>query len=174
MALHSCYFSNEAAKKTIENFFTIRTHCPEFFANRDPSSATLRPHLETCVFSLLPGRTKEGYAVGFAKFMDRNPENFNLVEQIKLFDMCLWMWFAQTGLINGAVFIMDMRGAVIGHMKRLNWVALKKFLFYVQEALPIRLKSIHVINAIPYVDTILNMMKPLIKVDILKMVSELL
>lgn len=36
MFLHSNYYSIEAAKNTIENFFTIRSHVPEFFANRDP------------------------------------------------------------------------------------------------------------------------------------------
>lgn len=34
--LHSNYYSMEAAKNTIENFFTIRSHVPEFFDNRDP------------------------------------------------------------------------------------------------------------------------------------------
>lgn len=36
MFLHSNHYSMEAAKNTVENFFTIRSHVPEYFANRDP------------------------------------------------------------------------------------------------------------------------------------------
>lgn len=34
--LHSNYYNIEATKRTIENFFTVRTHFPEVFSNRDP------------------------------------------------------------------------------------------------------------------------------------------
>lgn len=34
--LHSNYYRIEPTKTTIENFFTCRTHVPEFFSNRDP------------------------------------------------------------------------------------------------------------------------------------------
>lgn len=34
--LHSNYYRSEPTKATIETFYTVRTHVPEFFANRDP------------------------------------------------------------------------------------------------------------------------------------------
>lgn len=34
--LHSNYYRIEPTKSTIENFFTVRTHMPEVFSNRDP------------------------------------------------------------------------------------------------------------------------------------------
>lgn len=34
--LHSNYYHLEATKRTIDNFFTARTHIPEVFSNRDP------------------------------------------------------------------------------------------------------------------------------------------
>lgn len=33
--LHSNYYSMEPTKKTIDNYYTMRTHVPEFFTNRD-------------------------------------------------------------------------------------------------------------------------------------------
>lgn len=34
--LHSNYYRIEPTKTTIENYYTFRTHVPEFFSNRDP------------------------------------------------------------------------------------------------------------------------------------------
>ena len=34
--LHSNYYLMERTKSTIENYYTSRTHLPEFFATRDP------------------------------------------------------------------------------------------------------------------------------------------
>lgn len=34
--LHSNYYRIEPTKTTIDTFYTIRTHVPEFFSNRDP------------------------------------------------------------------------------------------------------------------------------------------
>lgn len=36
MFLHSNYYHIEPTKSTIENYYTTRTHVPEFFSNRDP------------------------------------------------------------------------------------------------------------------------------------------
>ena len=38
---HSCYFKMEPTKVTIDNYFSCRTHVPEFFENRDPFTTDL-------------------------------------------------------------------------------------------------------------------------------------
>jgi hypothetical protein len=40
--LHSCEFSLEKTKNTIETYFTIRAGVPEFFARRDPKTADVK------------------------------------------------------------------------------------------------------------------------------------
>lgn len=41
--LHSNYYRLEPTKTTIDTFYTVRTHVPEFFSNRDPlGSKSLR------------------------------------------------------------------------------------------------------------------------------------
>lgn len=34
--LHSNYYDLESSKRTIDSYFTMRTHIPEFFSDRDP------------------------------------------------------------------------------------------------------------------------------------------
>lgn len=38
---HSCYFKMEPTKITIDNYFSCRTHVPEFFTDRDPFKTDL-------------------------------------------------------------------------------------------------------------------------------------
>lgn len=46
--LHSNYYLMEPTKTTIDTFYTVRTHVPEFFTNRDPvSSKELRKMFKT-------------------------------------------------------------------------------------------------------------------------------
>lgn len=35
LVLHSNHYSIEPTKRTIDNYYTMRTHVPEFFTNRD-------------------------------------------------------------------------------------------------------------------------------------------
>lgn len=41
-----------------------------------------------------------------------------------------------------------------------------------QEGLPVRLKGVHIINAIPFVDILVNMMTPFMKKELLDMVNK--
>lgn len=46
--LHSNYYRMEPTKATIDTYFTVRTHVPEFFSNRDPlGSKELRKSFQT-------------------------------------------------------------------------------------------------------------------------------
>lgn len=75
------------------------------------------------------------------------------------------------GTSEGLVIIMDASGLSFGHIARLNLMNVKKILYYVQEAIPVRLKAIHIFNTVPIIDTLLNMIKPFAKAELLKLVS---
>jgi hypothetical protein len=45
--LHCCQHSLEACKQTIEAYYTIRTHAPELFGNRDPRRKGIREAIST-------------------------------------------------------------------------------------------------------------------------------
>lgn len=50
--LHSNYYRMEPTKTTIDAYYTVRSHVPEFFSNRDPlGSKELRKSFQTmCVY----------------------------------------------------------------------------------------------------------------------------
>jgi hypothetical protein len=65
--------------------------------------------------------------------------------------------------VAGDVFILDASVASVNHFSKITPTIVKKFLVCVQEAYPVKLKEVHVVNASPIVDTIINWVKPFIK-----------
>lgn len=64
-----------------------------------------------------------------------------------------------------------MKGVGLKHLTRLKLGAVKKFFFYVQEALPLQLQSIHVLNVVWFFDKIFKLVKPFIKPEVIEQVS---
>jgi hypothetical protein len=75
------------------------------------------------------------------------------------------------GTNEGLVVIMDAAGLTIGHIARMNLMIIRKLLYYIQEATPVRLKALHILNTMPVVDKLLNIVKPFVKTELLELVS---
>ena len=162
--LHSCYYSIEMAKTTIDSYFTYRAHCPELFQNRDLSE--LKKHFEICHFLHLPQKTPNGDQILMFKFKDLDPNKFSFNDQMKIFDMCIVQWMMQHGTAEGFVIVCDYEGVTLSHILKLNVMTIKKILFYLQDALFVRLKSIHFCNVGAYMDVLMNLVKPFLKKEL--------
>ncbi|XP_039302240.1 alpha-tocopherol transfer protein-like [Solenopsis invicta] len=168
--LHSNYYNIEPTKNTIENYYTTRTHLPEFFCNRDPLEEKRLQVFKVTAYSPLSGVTKEGYAMMYATFVDGDPSHFNLNAVVKYFFMLCDILFLTNGTNNGFVFIGNADKLSFGHVARISPLAAKKALYYVQEAMPVRLKEIHVINVPPAVELLMNIVKPFMKKEMIDMI----
>ncbi|KYQ49138.1 Alpha-tocopherol transfer protein-like protein [Trachymyrmex zeteki] len=168
--LHSNYYRLEPTKTTIDTFFTVRTHVPEFFSNRDPiNNKELKKATETVSDQILEGTTKEGYKILYGRLLDNEPSHFVYNDVLKLLNMVLDLWLYTGGTCDGHILLIDMKNISFGHVGRLSPMGLKKFLYYLQEGLPVRLKGMHFMNTSPVVDVILNMMRPFMKKQLMDM-----
>ncbi|KYQ49139.1 Alpha-tocopherol transfer protein-like protein [Trachymyrmex zeteki] len=168
--LHSNYYRIEPTKKTIDNFYTIRTLLPEVFSNRDPIAwKELRKVFSIMAAVPLEQKTKEGYVMTFTKFLDPNPNKFDYYECMKYLLMTCEVQTVIQGTNEGLVIILDATGLSFSHIASINLMGLKKVLFYVQEAAPVRLKAFHVLNTIPIVDTLMNLIKPFLKKELMNL-----
>lgn len=168
--LHSNYYRLEPTKTTIDSFYTLRTHVPEFFSNRDPlGPKQLRQAFQVAAHMTLNQTTKEGYKIIFGKLIDTDPSHYVYNDCMKYFCMVIDLWLYTEGTTNGHIIVFDMEGVVLGHAARLSPLGLKKFLCYLQEGLPVRLKGLHFMNTVPVMDIILGMMKPFMKKELMDM-----
>ena len=118
--------------------------------------------------------TMDGYKVIYGKLVDLDPAHYVYNNCMKYFNMVLDLWLHNEGTGSGHIILIDLEGVAFGHAGRLSPMGLKKFLYYLQEGLPVRLKGLHFMNSVPVMDIILGMMKPFMKKELMDMVLHFL
>ncbi|KAB0791369.1 hypothetical protein PPYR_03169 [Photinus pyralis] len=166
--LHSCYWSIERAKSTLERFFTYRKAWPEFFAGTDPRRPKMLSDMEVVLYAFLPKRTPENYRVFYIKLLDHDLSRYVLKDQLKIMDMVLVVDILRSGTSDGLVIVCDFEDATVGHVLKTHVTEVKKFLTYLQEALPVRLKGLYYTNLGPIADLFKGLIKPLINKKLLE------
>lgn len=73
-------------------------------------------------------------------------------------------------LSDGEIPIFDMAGYSLRHLTKTVLSSLRVYMKFVQEAHPVRLKEIHVLNCPSYLDKVLTVVKPFIKSEVFKLI----
>ncbi|XP_076242610.1 alpha-tocopherol transfer protein-like [Calliopsis andreniformis] len=162
--LRGSKFSLEKCKRKLDMYFTMRAAIPEFFSNRDVNKPEIREILKYVQIPPLPGLTKNGRRVIVMRGIDKNVPTPNVAEAMKLVLMIGDVRLKEESSgVAGDVYILDASVATPSHFAKFTPAIVKKFLVCVQEAYPVKLKEVHVVNVSPLVDTIVNFVKPFIK-----------
>ncbi|KAJ3664255.1 hypothetical protein Zmor_008438 [Zophobas morio] len=166
--LHSCYNDIEHAKITIDHYFTIRNLCPEVYTALTPD--VLKTTASVGFVNILPKTTPEGYAILMTKLLDETVSNFYSVNHLSLVNMVCTLSVHQKGFANGAIAVFDMQGFSFRHLFKTNISALRHSLRHIQKGAPVRIKGIHVMNAIPLTDKIIALLKPFLNSELYNMI----
>ncbi|KAK5637981.1 hypothetical protein RI129_012276 [Pyrocoelia pectoralis] len=162
--LRGCNFSLERCKKKLDLYFTMRTAAPEFFSNRNIKNPELQEIIKKANCPPLPGLTKDGRRVVVLRGLDKNYTTPALQDGMKIVLMIGDIRLAAEEVgVAGDVYILDASVVTPAHFSKVTPGVVKKFLVCVEEAYPVKLKEVHVVNAHPLVDTIFNWVKPLLK-----------
>lgn len=162
--LRGCKFSLEKVKQKLDMYYTMRNAIPEFFSNRDINRPELGEIMDIADMPPLPGLTPKGCRVVCLRAVDRDNMPNNVADGMKLALMIgdIRLFEEKVG-VAGDVYILDASVATPTHFAKFTPALVKKFLVCVQEAYPVKLKEVHVINISPLVDTIVNFVKPFLK-----------
>lgn len=71
---------------------------------------------------------------------------------------------------NGEIQICDIGDYTLSHMARISFTALRMYMNFLQEAYPVRLRAMHIINCPPFLNKMVSIVKPFIHEDVYKMI----
>ncbi|XP_045770616.1 alpha-tocopherol transfer protein-like [Maniola jurtina] len=168
--LRGSSFSLEKCKRKLDMYFTMRAACPEFFTNRDATSPELREVLKSKLQGPpLPGLTPNGRRVTICRGLYPGLDSQQITDTFKLALMIGDIRLVEEIVgVAGDIYVLD--GAVLGPslLAKLSPSVIKKFMICVQEAYPVKLKEVHIINTSPVVERFVNFVKPFLKEKIRK------
>lgn len=168
--LRGSSFSLEKCKRKLDMYFTMRAACPEFFTNRDATSPALREILNNKLQGpALPGVTPKGRRVTICRGLHPNLDSQQITDTLKLALMIGDVRLVEETVgVAGDIYVLD--GAVLGAslLGKVSPSTIKKFMICVQEAYPVKLKEVHVINTSAIVERFLSLVKPFLKEKIRK------
>lgn len=164
--LHSTNNSIESAKNVIDIYFTMKTACADIFGSRTFDDKVIQEGLNCNLCYPFQTLTPTGDMVVYSKLIDPSPSVYSLVGHMKLLDVTTLLHLHQYGPTNGLQLIVDMEGIALGHLLKANPIVIKKFSYYFQEAIPVKLKHVHFINVVNFIDKIFALVKPLLSKEL--------
>ncbi|XP_041971963.1 alpha-tocopherol transfer protein-like [Aricia agestis] len=169
--MHSNFFKVKETKDTIESYFTLRANTPDLFTNRDPLLPKNKTILDITHMVALPKPTAENYNLLLYRLADTDYSKLNFADAVRVFCMFNDVKLSEDGLSDGYVVIFDMKGCSLGHLTRLTLPALRAFMHYIQNAHPCRLRKIHVVNTVSFINQVMCIVKPLIYSNLINLLN---
>ncbi|KAJ3654084.1 hypothetical protein Zmor_013297 [Zophobas morio] len=153
----------QKAKENIDMYYTLRSQVPDLSANANPRCSNMKEVGKLMYHVPLPKLTKDMYRVVVEKYRTKDK-----VDQINPYDI-LKMGFnlhevrLKEDIMYGDVIIFDLEGTSIRFLSKLTPVFLLTFITLYKKIYSLPVKGVYVINAVPYVSTLLAIVKTLIK-----------
>lgn len=160
--LHSCYYDLEKAKNALELFISLRNDSPELLCNRDPQSPDIQKTLR--IVNLTQYKISGNRNLWIWQLNDPGLDNYDYLTDAKVFVLASDVWLLHNDFLEeGDVIIMDIKDISLKFLTKFNVSIAKKITKYQEEAMPIRLEQIHIVNCPPFIDMLYGLIKPFMK-----------
>lgn len=121
---------------------------------------------------MLPVPDPQGNRIIFHRLGDTRPHQYMFDDGIKLLNMTADASIYKHGVSPGYIFLFDMQGVRLGHLMRLSISSIRRFFEYLQDGMPVRLKGIHVLNTVWFMDKVLALIRPFMKRELFETVRK--
>ncbi|XP_037813921.1 alpha-tocopherol transfer protein-like [Lucilia sericata] len=162
--LRGCKYSLEKTKSKIDKYYMLRSKYPEMFALRDVDEVKIREILKLGFGVVLPTPLNEtGPRIMLVRNGIYDPNKYDFMDIMRVgqaFNEIL-MWEDDYAIVNGFVHIADLKDWTKEHFFQATPSAMKKITVYSEEAMPLRPKASHVINAPSIFESLFNIFKPM-------------
>ncbi|KAK5645828.1 hypothetical protein RI129_004292 [Pyrocoelia pectoralis] len=165
--LLSCNNELELVKKTIMSNYTLKFAFPNLFMERHLQDEAITNAIKVIHCCEMPEYFNE-CIIGVSQLVDTNYRNYNFADYIKLVLMGLESAMFNANPPNGIIIILDAMGFGLMHVTRLRINLLKWFMQYIQEAITVQIKAVHIVNSNFVTEVVFNLTKPFIKNELVK------
>ncbi|VVD02071.1 alpha-tocopherol transfer protein-like isoform X2 [Leptidea sinapis] len=163
--VHSCYYDIERAKGALELFCNLRTLAPELLTNRDPLSQQMQSVLSWINVAQI--NISKNRCLWLWQLDDPGLVKYDYLLDAKFFFLSTDAYFLDScHLPDADVVVLDAHDISLKFITKFNLSHARKLSKYQEEAIPVRLTQIHVINAPTVIDKIFGLMKPLLKKEL--------
>lgn len=114
----------------------------------------------------VPKPTVDGYHILIYRLVDFEPSRLNFADAVKAFCMFNDYRISRDGLTAGYVVVFDMKGIRLGHLSRVQLGAMRAFMSYIQDAHPVRLKKVYVVNTATFINQVMALVRPFIRTEL--------
>ncbi|XP_049547062.1 alpha-tocopherol transfer protein-like [Anopheles darlingi] len=163
--LRGCKFSLEKVKKKIVLFYNIRSELPQIIQNRDPIDMDVLRVIRMGVGVPLPKTEKMSdpkiFLIRVGKF---NVSQCTFADVMKVGTMIndILMRDDDQMVICGMALIIDLQGVTRSHLMHFEMNFLKKVAILSQDASPLRMQGIHILNPPPGLQTAMSIFNSLL------------
>uniref|UniRef100_A0A6P7GAQ4 Alpha-tocopherol transfer protein-like isoform X3 n=1 Tax=Diabrotica virgifera virgifera TaxID=50390 RepID=A0A6P7GAQ4_DIAVI len=168
--LLACENDVEFAKTTISVHYRLKKEEPLLFDNYSGINPEIKELFDIWSISTLPTRTKENYSIHYFRLESSDLKKFNSITVLRSALMVVDITL-NNNPPDGFIVIVDLNLAGLRHLTKLKYDLIKKFFCFIQEALPMRLKAIHVLNNNFIVTQFFNLIKTFVKNEVFERVS---
>lgn len=151
----------DTARRTVRSYYRNRASCPQLYSNFVPSSidATTRKAI-----IILPSKDVHGRPVLLHKpglqALDRGAYEMGQKALLVCLERIAADPISQT---TGMTFIVDSAGFSLGKLIYCNLGYMRRFLEYLQDCMPMRLKALHIVHESKAIDLLYGALRPFLK-----------
>ena len=167
--LNACNDEQDAVK-VIQMYYKTKRSAPQLFNNRNPESASIQKCFKNMECFYLP-LTPDGSSVVFIGLENDKSSNYDFDNANKTFFMTLDACLSAHGPQSGLIMLFDMNHLGFGHMTKIKLNTQKAFIKYAQDALPAKLKSIHIFNVSAFFQMIMAVLRPMMNAEVIGKVN---
>ncbi|XP_013113297.1 alpha-tocopherol transfer protein-like [Stomoxys calcitrans] len=160
----------EKTQKLLETNYSMRFDNAYIFADRDPTDEDTENTLAFADIIPLPGLTPQSYRVMIHRINSSDPKMIHHAQDTKTYMLLADTRFSLPDavidgvpvLAKGDVHVTDMACHTMGHMRQMSFRVLRAMVKFLQEAYPIRIRAIHLINCPSYMNKIMSIIRPFV------------
>ncbi|XP_037935155.1 alpha-tocopherol transfer protein-like [Teleopsis dalmanni] len=188
--LKCMYTDVEETKKLIEINYSQRSKNPHIFIDRDPDDEAVKQIREVTDIVALPGLTPDRCKILCYRLVDHDANKMNSIAECKQFFMLSDTRFTMNDLdieeslsktnngsdteldnmADGDIQIVDISGYTMRHIYKVSISTMRMHMKFLQEAYPVRLRAMHIINCPSYLNKLIAVLKPFIREDVYKLI----